>query len=140
MGRLPRRGRTLIETCVVGLAAGLAAVAFQAGIDALGSLIYNEAHWSSLWAFAIGSLGIICGAALLTGFLLNKLCPEAAGSGIPQLKLAFWKDFGDSHPGFDCRRIAGGFQAGEAGCGRCGIGRCLGGCIQRSTRGRGLRP
>jgi CIC family chloride channel protein len=98
MGRLPRRGRTLIETCVVGLAAGLAAVAFQAGIDALGSLIYNEAHWSSLRAFAIGSLGIICAAALLTRFLLNKLCPEAAGSGIPKLTLAFWRDFGDSPP------------------------------------------
>lgn len=35
LGRLPREGRTLIETCIVGLAAGLAAVAFQAGIDAL---------------------------------------------------------------------------------------------------------
>jgi CIC family chloride channel protein len=26
--------------------------------------------------------------------LLANLCPDAAGSGIPQLKLAFWKDFG----------------------------------------------
>ena len=28
------------------------------------------------------------------GWLLNSFCVEAAGSGIPQLKLAFWKDFG----------------------------------------------
>ncbi len=98
LGRVPRGTRTLIETCVVGLSAGLAAVAFQAGIDWLGSLIYNEAHWSSHSAFLLGTLAIICGAALFTGFLLNKLCPEAAGSGIPQLKLAFWKDFGHSPP------------------------------------------
>jgi len=26
--------------------------------------------------------------------LLNRFAPEASGSGIPQLKLAFWKDFG----------------------------------------------
>ncbi len=82
LGRLPREGRTLIETCIVGLAAGLAAVAFQAGIDALARLIYNESHWSSAGAFALGSLAIICGAALFTGVLLNRLCPEAAGSGI----------------------------------------------------------
>ncbi|MGA7213629.1 MAG: chloride channel protein, partial [Terrimicrobiaceae bacterium] len=98
LGRVPRGTRTLIETCVVGLSAGLAAVAFQAGIDWLGSLIYNEAHWSSHSAFLLGTLAIICGAALFTGFLLNTLCPEAAGSGIPQLKLAFWKDFGHSPP------------------------------------------
>jgi chloride channel protein, CIC family len=76
----------------------LAAVAFQAGIDGLGSLIYNEAHWSSRSAFLIGTLAIICAAALCTGYLLNKLSPEAAGSGIPQLKLAFWKDFGHMPP------------------------------------------
>ena len=52
LGRLPRGWRALIETCVVGLAAGLAAVGFQAGIDGLGKLIYTEAHWGSRWALA----------------------------------------------------------------------------------------
>ena len=32
--------------------------------------------------------------SLGVGVLLNVFCPIAAGSGIPQLKLAFWKDFG----------------------------------------------
>ena len=98
LGRAPKKTRTLIETCVVGLMAGIAAVAFQMGIDRLGRLIYDEAHWASLAAFFVGTLAIICGAALFTGFLLNRLCPEAAGSGIPQLKLAFWKDFGHTPP------------------------------------------
>jgi len=44
--------------------------------------------------FALGSLGIIVVSSLIVGFLLSAFCPEAAGSGIPQLKLAFWKDFG----------------------------------------------
>lgn len=37
---------------------------------------------------------LLTGTALIVGFLLNRFCPEASGSGIPQLKLAFWKDFG----------------------------------------------
>jgi CIC family chloride channel protein len=32
--------------------------------------------------------------SLMVGYLLNSFCREASGSGIPQLKLAFWKDFG----------------------------------------------
>ena len=34
------------------------------------------------------------GTSLISGLLLGYVAPEAAGSGIPQLKLAFWKDFG----------------------------------------------
>jgi CIC family chloride channel protein len=34
------------------------------------------------------------GSSLIVGWLLSSFCPEAAGSGIPQLKVAFWKDFG----------------------------------------------
>ena len=30
----------------------------------------------------------------MVGYLLNSFSPAASGSGIPQLKLAFWKDFG----------------------------------------------
>ncbi|RYD30270.1 MAG: chloride channel protein, partial [Verrucomicrobiaceae bacterium] len=35
-------------------------------------------------------------SSLTVGWLLGSFCPEAAGSGIPQVKLAFWKDFGHS--------------------------------------------
>jgi len=44
--------------------------------------------------FLLGSLFVIGASALLVGWLLNTFCREAAGSGIPQLKAAFWKDFG----------------------------------------------
>ena len=42
----------------------------------------------------MGSFCIIVTASLGSGFLMSSFCKEAAGSGIPQLKLAFWKDFG----------------------------------------------
>ncbi|HVU99982.1 MAG TPA: chloride channel protein [Verrucomicrobiae bacterium] len=77
-----------------GLVAGLAAVAFQRSI----TLLYNNglvrlSHEKPV-VFELGSLAVIVCTSLLVGFLLNSFCDEASGSGIPQLKMAFWKDFG----------------------------------------------
>ncbi len=113
VGKIPNKTRILVETCAVGLTAGVAAVGFQVGIDRLSGLIYGQARWPSPGAFLVGSLVAICVGALLTGFLLNQLCPEAAGSGIPQLKLAFWKDFGNTPP----RIAVVKFVAGVVGIG-----------------------
>jgi chloride channel protein, CIC family len=44
--------------------------------------------------FLIGSFFLLAGTSAITGWLLTRFCPQAAGSGIPQVKLAFWKDFG----------------------------------------------
>src|SRR4051812_50108368 len=44
--------------------------------------------------FLLGSFAIILPTSLAVGWLLTRFAPEASGSGIPQLKLAFWKDFG----------------------------------------------
>ena len=44
---------------------------------------------------------MIAVTSLITGWLLNSFAPEAAGSGIPQVKLNFWKEFGHAP-----RRIA----------------------------------
>jgi chloride channel protein, CIC family len=91
---LPKQTRTLLHSCAYGISAGLAAVAFQLCI----TLCYNKglvalANESKL-TFALGSLAIMLVSSLIVGLLLNLFCPVAAGSGIPQLKLAFWKDFG----------------------------------------------
>lgn len=40
------------------------------------------------------SFGVIVGTAIIAGFILTYVSKEAAGSGIPQLKAAFWRDFG----------------------------------------------
>lgn len=92
--KLPQKTRTILATCVYGLAAGVAAVAFQKGINLLFNATYAHLAQHSRTEFLLGTFGVIMGTSLLVGFLLSAVCPEAAGSGIPQLKLAFWKDFG----------------------------------------------
>jgi CIC family chloride channel protein len=92
--RLPKQTRTLLQSCVYGLGAGLSAVAFQLGINWFYRLGLLSLAARSKLTFALGSLAITVISALIVGLLLNLACPIAAGSGIPQLKLAFWKDFG----------------------------------------------
>jgi CIC family chloride channel protein len=92
--RLPARSRAIVLTTVLGLTAGLAAVAFHGAIQ----LIYHHGiealSRGPRNTFLIGSLLLVAGSSAAAGWLLTRFCPDAAGSGIPQLKLAFWKDFG----------------------------------------------
>ena len=67
---------------------------FQLGINWLYRLGLVRLSHQSMSTFLIGSFAIIVISSLLVGWLLSSFCREAAGSGIPQLKLAFWKDFG----------------------------------------------
>lgn len=92
--RLPKPTRAVAQTCLYGLAAGAATVAFQLAMNWLYRAgLVRLSHQSRL-TFVLGSFGILVGSSLVVGWLLNSFGREAAGSGIPQLKLAFWKDFG----------------------------------------------
>ena len=94
LAKLPERPRAILRTCVYGLAAGAVAVTFQLVISALyRNGLVRLSHYSHS-TFFWSSLGLMLGASLLSGWLLNSFCPDAAGSGIPQLKAAFWKNFG----------------------------------------------
>ncbi|HNX98157.1 MAG TPA: chloride channel protein, partial [Candidatus Aminicenantes bacterium] len=44
--------------------------------------------------FAVASFLVITVTSLAVGVLLNVVSPEAAGSGIPQLKAAYWQELG----------------------------------------------
>lgn len=92
--KLPGRSRPIFLTCVYGLGAGLAAVAFQLAMNALYKVTFLQLAQRSEVIFLLGSLAVIMATSLVVGYLLNNMAPEASGSGIPQLKLAFWKDFG----------------------------------------------
>jgi hypothetical protein len=92
--KLPGQPRAEWETCLYGLAAGAATVAFQVGINMLYRVGLLQLSHQSLTTFLIGSFAVIVSTSLLVGWLLSSFCPEAAGSGIPQLKLVFWKEFG----------------------------------------------
>ncbi|MCE0497922.1 MAG: chloride channel protein [Methylacidiphilales bacterium] len=94
LGWLPKRSQPLVESGLYGLAAGLSAVAFELAIAQFYSAtLVRFSHWGA-FNFAWASFGVMVGTSLVSGFLLNRFAPDAAGSGIPQLKLAFWKDFG----------------------------------------------
>jgi hypothetical protein len=92
--RLPARWRAVLTTCVYGLGAGASAVAFQLGMNWFYQLSLVRLSHQSRATFFVGSFVLLIGSSLIVGWLLNSFCREAAGSGIPQLKLAFWKDFG----------------------------------------------
>jgi CIC family chloride channel protein len=79
---------------VYGLGAGLAAVAFQVSMNALYRVGIVRLSHASTVVFLAGSLSVIVTTSLAVGFLLTKFAPAASGSGIPQLKAAFWTDFG----------------------------------------------
>lgn len=96
VNRLPPAARPVLRTALYGLAAGLAAVAFQAAIHFVyhhGLVTLAPLGWPR---FLVGSLLLVVGTAAFSSWLLGRFCPEAAGGGIPRLKLAFWKDFGRS--------------------------------------------
>jgi CIC family chloride channel protein len=94
LAKLPERPRTIFKTCAYGFAAGMIAVAFQLAMNGCyrtGIVRLSQcSHTTFLWT----SLGLITGTSLISGWLLNSFCTDAAGSGIPQLKAAFWKNFG----------------------------------------------
>jgi CIC family chloride channel protein len=92
--KLPKQSRVILQTCLYGLSAGLAAVVFQLGINWLYKIGLVQLSHKSFVTFLVGSFVVMVGSSLLVGWLLNSFCHEAAGSGIPQLKLAFWKEFG----------------------------------------------
>ncbi len=92
--KLPKQTRTILQTCFYGVGAGLAAVMFQLGMGWLYRAGLVRLAHESKWIFLWGSFCLVVASSLIVGWLLNQFCHEAAGSGIPQLKLAFWKDFG----------------------------------------------
>ncbi len=91
---LQERPRQLVKTCAYGLVAGWIAVIFQLGINFCNQNgLVRLAHGSPS-TFLWGSFVLVVGSSLIAGWLLSSFCTAAAGSGIPQLKTSFWKDFG----------------------------------------------
>ena len=88
------KARSILGTSVYGLAASIAAVGFELAINWLYVHVFQKPAAAGTGHFLLISLGVIIVASLLTGWLLNSFGPEAAGSGIPQVKVNFWKEFG----------------------------------------------
>lgn len=80
---LSRKRVAIAEACLIGLVSGLAAVLLKQGVEGM-------AQWRTstplpTW-LALPLIGLVGG--WLSGWLVERLAPEAAGSGIPQVKAA----------------------------------------------------
>ena len=89
--------RYLIIWIITGVACGLAAVAFHKSIDLVWEVVSGFAEWlgegSSIMPYVYLGLAPAVGG-LVTGLVLVYLEPSAAGSGIPQTKAQYYRDFG----------------------------------------------
>lgn len=92
--KLPDNVRQMTQTVALSLAAGLSAVLFLVMTNLLFSLTYVRFAARSKVFFVLASFVLIMATSLVVGLLLNKLAPEAAGSGIPQVKSSYWKELG----------------------------------------------
>ncbi|BAZ41553.1 Cl- channel voltage-gated family protein [Calothrix sp. NIES-4101] len=79
----PRRGLAIAEASVIGLVAALSAVLLKFGSGALGTWRVHSSHLFPAW-IVLPLVGMVFG--FLAGLLVERLAPEASGSGIPQVK------------------------------------------------------
>lgn len=91
---LPPQARTITMIVILGLAAGLIAVLFHLAIHAVYEHGIVALSHGTKTQFLVGSFLLVAGSSAIAGWMLTQFCRDAAGSGIPQVKLAFWKDFG----------------------------------------------
>ncbi|HEY3862198.1 MAG TPA: chloride channel protein [Verrucomicrobiae bacterium] len=119
------------------MASGLSAVVFQWAINEIYANGIAALATRSKPVFIFGTLAIMLVSSLIVGLLLNLYCPVAAGSGIPQLKLAFWKDFGTVPFRIAWVKFIAGIASigGGASLGREGPSVQLGGAIASNIAG-----
>ena len=79
----PGRASAIAEACLIGLVAALSAVLLKVGSGWLGAWRVHTSHLFSAWIVLPG-IGLSFG--FLAGLLVERLAPEAGGSGIPHVK------------------------------------------------------
>ncbi len=92
--RIPENTRGILTTVVYAAAAAGSAVAFLWLTNLLFRVTIERLAAGSLPLFVLGSLGVIGVTSLAAGVLMDRVSPDSAGSGVPQLKAAYWKDLG----------------------------------------------
>ena len=79
----PGRGSAIAEACLIGLVAAISAVLLKSGAGWLGTWRVHASHLFPSWLVLPG-VGLLFG--FLAGWLVERLAPEASGSGIPDVK------------------------------------------------------
>lgn len=75
----------ILEAVVIGFVAALAAVLLKQSVNWLGAWRIQESLWLPAWVL-LPVMGL--GGGGLAGWLIERIAPEAAGSGVPQVKAA----------------------------------------------------
>lgn len=83
------RQRLFGLTIAIGGVCGLAAVAFHVAIDAAAARTIDRAMSLPGHAWIGWTIGVPAAGGLLAGILLHRVVPNARGSGIPQVKIAY---------------------------------------------------
>jgi CIC family chloride channel protein len=91
---LPDNTRTLVQTIIYALLAGISAICFMTALNYVYAHTFIAFSTHSKLFFLTASFIFVVGSSLIVGILLYRFNPDAAGSGIPQLKAAYWKDLG----------------------------------------------
>ena len=92
--RIPENTRGILNSVLYAIAAAGSAVAFLWLTNLLFRVTIQRLAAGSLLVFVLGSLGVISVTSLAAGVLMDRFSPDTAGSGVPQLKAAYWKDLG----------------------------------------------
>ncbi|GAB4269968.1 MAG: hypothetical protein Tsb0018_02100 [Opitutales bacterium] len=86
--------RFLILCMIAGTACGLAAVSFHLSLHYIFYFIWDFMLGLDPLYFVIFMPLVPALGGLIAGIILTTLAPNAAGSGIPQTKVAYYRDFG----------------------------------------------
>ena len=82
---LSPKNLAIFEACLIGLVSGLSAVLLKQGVELLGTFRLLLTQQFPVW-LVLPTIAL-CGA-FLAGLLVQRVAPETAGSGIPQVKTA----------------------------------------------------
>jgi len=100
--------RPLLATAVIGLVGGLMAVAFAYSASWVEKNFLFAMAGHPFGLFALSAFVLMVGGALAAGWLMYRFAPDAAGSGIPQVKVAYQR----GEPDFTWRLIFVKFVGG----------------------------
>ncbi len=78
---LSRKRVAIFEACIIGVVSGLAAVSLKQGVEWL--TLWRTSSDFPLW-ISLPLIGLVGG--WISGWLVERLAPEASGSGIPQVQ------------------------------------------------------
>ena len=84
----------ILAGALIGIAAGATAILFFKSIQTGFESLYGWVRTLPLWAAGLISLSAILGATRIASWLTLRWAPIAAGSGVSQMKLIYWRDQG----------------------------------------------